>query len=146
MDIKKKDIRIFMDLCNNSNGILGFTMNRRYDMEPREIVDFILLYQERGLISCDDEYRLNITDKGKEVLNNILASMKQSPVKERSSYFEEQLLPFQIAINEPYIPNITFLEELRQKINMEGAMTETSKQECSRSDIAKAIDHPATDS
>lgn len=108
MDIRRKDIKIFQDLNSSSNGIIGFTMSRRYNMEPREIIDFILKYQEKELITCDSEYKLCITEKGKAALAAQLAMIKPMPKSERSQYFEEHALPFQLDINEPYIPSITF--------------------------------------
>ena len=109
MDIKRKYIRLFLDLNNNEKGILAFTASKRYGLEVGDIMSFLSEYKEKGYVKCDSDYRITITDEGRATLERVLADKRSKPYLKGSGYFDEMKTESKMAINEPYIPMVDFL-------------------------------------
>lgn len=109
MDIKRRYIQLFLDLNSSSNGLLGFTISNRYNLSPTDVVDFILEYQKKGFITCDDEYRIQITDAGRDAILTLYERGITTRYYNGSDYFDEVCAENKIAINEPYLPRKDFL-------------------------------------
>lgn len=58
MDIKRKYIELFLDLNKSENGLLGFTLSNRYNLSVTDVISFMIEYQKKGYITCDNEYRI----------------------------------------------------------------------------------------
>ena len=50
MDIKRKYIRLFLDLNNNEKGVLAFTASKRYGLEVGDIMTFLSEYKEKRYV------------------------------------------------------------------------------------------------
>ncbi len=109
MDIKRKYIRLFLDLNNNEKGVLAFTASKRYGLEVGDIMTFLSEYKEKRYVKCDSDYRITITDEGRAALNRVLADKRYKPYINGSDYFDEMKTESKMAINEPYIPKVDFL-------------------------------------
>ena len=109
MDIKRKYIRLFLDLNNNEKGVLAFTASKRYGLEVGDIMTFLSEYKEKRYVKCDSDYRITITDEGRAALDRVLADKRSKPYIKGSDYFDEMKTESKMAINEPYIPKVDFL-------------------------------------
>ncbi len=124
MDIKLKYRYIFYDLFKSDNGLLAYTLHRRYQIEPSEAVDFMNQYEADGIITVDDELRIKLTNKGRESMNEILAKFQNlSSEGNELSYLDRIKINDKIDIFEPYLPDILFYFRYKN----EGSNKETSK-------------------
>ena len=127
MDIKRKYIQLFLDLNKSVKGLLGFTISNRYNLSTADVISFMMEYQRKGYISCDSEYRIRITEKGRTAIATLYERGITSAHYKGSDYFDAVSSKNSIAINEPYLPKIDFLSNGKQKIIKEGRIQETRK-------------------
>lgn len=110
MDIKRKYIRLFLDLNNNEKGVLAFTASKRYGLEVNDILSFLSEYKEKGYVKCDSDYRITITNEGRAAIERLMADNNVESYTKGSDYFDEMKTESRMAINEPYIPKFDFLK------------------------------------
>lgn len=111
MEIQKKYIQLFYDLNLSEKGLLAFTIHNRYNLTPTEVISFITYYREKGFITCDEEYKIKITESGRAAILKIQEKRQINvPHTKGSEYFNEQRTTNRIVINEPYIPNADFMK------------------------------------
>lgn len=111
MEIQKKYIQLFYDLNLSEKGLLAFTVHSRYNLTPTDVISFISIYKEKGFITCDNEYRIKITEPGRAAILKIQEERKINvPHTKGAEYFVEQQTTNRLAINEPYIPNADFMK------------------------------------
>lgn len=113
MGIKKNLYDTLLDeLYHSDRGLLAISLLERYSMTANELFKFIDLYSEQGIIEVDDENHIMLTESGRNQLlqGNVHVSYLDSV----------KTLYNKIPINEPYLPNISFIKDL------EGRRKETS--------------------
>lgn len=115
MDIKRKYIQLFLDLNKSEKGLLGFTLSNRYNLNATDIISFIIEYQKKGYISCDNEYRIKITANGRAAIATMYERGIASAHYKGSDYFDDVSSKNRIAINEPYLPKFDFLNHGKSK-------------------------------
>ena len=127
MDIKRRYIQIFLDLNKSENGLLGFTISNRYCLSPTDVISFIMEYKKKEYITCDAEYRIKITDRGRSAVESLF---KRDIIKEHykgSNYFNERRIDSFIAINEPYLPKMDFQHSGNTKKEKQGGEKEETR-------------------
>lgn len=127
MDIKRKYIQLFLDLNKSEKGLLGFTLSNRYSLSATDVISFMIEYQKKGYISCDNEYRIKITAEGRAAINTLYERGITSVHYKGSDYFDDVSSNNSIAINEPYLPKIDFLNQGKSKKTKAERMRETRK-------------------
>lgn len=113
MGIKKNLYETLLDdLYHSEKGLLAILLIERYSMTANELFKFIDLYSEQGIIEVDDENHIMLTESGRNqfLQGSVHVSFLDSV---KTSYNK-------IPINEPYLPNISFIKDL------EGRRKETS--------------------
>lgn len=120
MDIKRKYIELFLDLNKSENGLLGFTLSNRYNLSVTDVISFMIEYQKKGYITCDNEYRIKITADGIAAIATLYEQGITSEYYKGSDYFDEVSSKNSIAINEPYLPKMDFLNHGKSKKNKGG--------------------------
>lgn len=105
MGIKKNLHEALLDeLFHSEKGLLAISLLERYSMTANELFKFIDTYTELSIIEIDEENHIMLTEKGR---NQFLQGGVQI------SYLNSIKTPYsKITINEPYIPNITFIKDL----------------------------------
>ena len=109
MEIKRRYIDLFLSLGNCRNGLLGYTISNRFDLTPSDVIAFIMEYQKKGLITCDDEYRIKITEAGRAAIDSLYENGVVTEDTHGSKYFEGMRMENRLKINEPYLPTKDFL-------------------------------------
>ena len=120
MDIKRKYIQLFLDLNKSEKGLLGFTLSNRYNLSVTDVISFMIEYQKKGYITCDNEYRIKITADGIAAIATLYERGITSEYYKGSVYFDEVSSKNSIAINEPYLPKMDFLNHGKSKKNKGG--------------------------
>ena len=120
MDIKRKYIQLFLDLNKSEKGLLGFTLSNRYNLSVTDVISFMIEYQKKGYITCDNEYRIKITADGIAAIATLYERGITSEYYKGSDYFDEVSSKNSIAINEPYLPKMDFLNHGKSKKNKGG--------------------------
>ena len=120
MDIKRKYIQLFLDLNKNEKGLLVFTLSNRYNLSATDVISFMIEYQKKGYITCDNEYRIKITADGIAAIAALHERGITSEYYKGSDYFDEVSSKNSIAINEPYLPKMDFLNHGKLKKNKGG--------------------------
>lgn len=120
MDIKRKYIELFLDLNKSENGLLGFTLSNRYNLSVTDVISFMIEYQKKGYITCDNEYRIKITADGIAAIATLYEQGITSEYYKGSDYFDEVSSKNSIAINKPYLPKMDFLNHGKSKKNKGG--------------------------
>ena len=120
MDIKRKYIQLFLDLNKSEKGLLGFTLSNRYNLSATDVVSFMIEYQKKGYITCDNEYRIRITADGIAAIAALHERGITSEYYKGSDYVDEVSSKNSIAINEPYLPKMDFLNHGKAKKNKGG--------------------------
>lgn len=115
MDIKRKYIQLFLDLNKSEKGLLGFTLSNRYNLSATDVISFMIEYQKKGYITCDNEYRIRITADGIAAIAALHERGITSEYYKGSDYFDEVSSKNSIAINEPYLPKMDFLNHGKSK-------------------------------
>lgn len=115
MEIKNRFVELFLELNKKSNGILGFTISQVYGLTPSDVIEFIMEYQKKGFITCDDEYRIKVTDAGRAAIESLYEKGITSKYTHGSDYFENMSIESRIKINEPYLPTTDFLISGKKK-------------------------------
>ena len=109
MEIKRRYIDLFLSLENCRNGLLGYTISNRFDLTPSDVIAFIMEYQKKGFITCDDEYRIKITEAGRAAIDSLYENGVVTEYTHGSKYFEGMCMENRLKINEPYLPTKDFL-------------------------------------
>lgn len=120
MDIKHKYIQLFLDLNKSEKGLLGFTLSNRYNLSTKDVISFMIEYQKKGYITCDNEYRIRITADGIAAIATLHERGITPEYYKGSDYFDEVSSKNSIAINEPYLPKMDFLNHGKSKKNKGG--------------------------
>ena len=120
MDIKRKYIQSFLDLNKSEKGLLGFTLSNRYNLSATDVISFMIEYQKKGYITCDNEYRIKITADGIAAIATLHERGITSEYYKGSDYFDEVSSKNSIAINEPYLPKMDFLNHGKSNKNKGG--------------------------
>lgn len=120
MDIKRKYIQLFLDLNKSEKGLLGFTLSNRYNLSTTDVISFMIEYQKKGYITCDNEYRIRITADGIAAIATLHERGITLEYYKGSDYFDEVSSKNSIAINEPYLPKMDFLNHGKSKKNKGG--------------------------
>ena len=89
MDIKRKYIQLFLDLNKSEKGLLGFTLSNRYNLSTTDVISFMIEYQKKGYITCDNEYRIRITADGIAAIATLHERGITSEYYKGSDYFDE---------------------------------------------------------
>lgn len=115
MDIKRRYIDLFLSLGNCKNGLLGYTISNRFDLSPSDVIAFIMEYQKKGFVTCDDEYRIKITEAGRAAIDSLYENGVVTEYTHGSEYFEGMRIENRLKINEPYLPTTDFLNTGKKK-------------------------------
>ena len=111
---------MFLDLNKSEKGLLGFTLSNRYNLSATDVISFMIEYQKKGYITCDNEYRIKITADGIAAIATLYERGITSEYYKGSDYFDEVSSKNSIAINEPYLPKMNFLNHGKSKKNKGG--------------------------
>lgn len=99
MELEKK---ILKDLFESIDGLFAYTFYSRYKIEPDEIIKFISKYEEKGVITFDNN-KINLSKEGREI---ILKQQFQPKIAgNKFSNIPKEFLSSKLNINEPYLPN-----------------------------------------
>lgn len=115
MEIKRRYIDLFLSLGNCKNGLLGYTISNRFDLSPSDVIAFIMEYQKKGFVTCDDEYRIKITEAGRAAIDSLYENGVVTEYTHGSKYFEGMRIENRLKINEPYLPTTDFLNTGKKK-------------------------------
>ena len=115
MEIKRRYIDLFLSLGNCKNGLLGYTISNRFDLSPSDVIAFIMEYQKKGFVTCDDEYRIKITEAGRAAIDSLYENGVVTEYTHGSKYFEGMRIENRLKINEPYLPTTDFLNTGNKK-------------------------------
>ncbi len=95
--------KILKDLFESVDGLFAYTFYSRYRIEPDEIIKFITKYEEKGIITFDDN-KINLSKEGREIILKQKFQPKTSGNK--FANIPKEFLASKLKINEPYLPNI----------------------------------------
>ncbi|MCQ2159477.1 MAG: hypothetical protein MJY97_00125 [Bacteroidales bacterium] len=102
-----------MDLFSSPQGLYSFTLHTRYGISPSEIIAFIEEYDTSGVISMDENQRITLTSKGKELISGLITGVKEQVIHD-SDYICAISAP-SIDYLQPYLPKIDVCEKLLSK-------------------------------
>lgn len=95
--------KILKDLFESIDGLFAYTFYSRYRIEPDEIIKFITKYEEKGIITFDDN-KINLSKEGREII--LKQKFQPKPTGNKFANIPKEFLASKLKINEPYLPNI----------------------------------------
>lgn len=116
MDIKEATVQLVKDLYASENGLLPFTLYRRYGVTPKVLVDIVKGLQEKCYLQLGKDNRLILTPKGRENAEGIIANQKKNTGENMDSEFFINIAGILMGKREPFLPSKQFFE----KYNREG--------------------------
>lgn len=104
MDIRYKYKQILENLFVSKEGLQLYTINRRFNITPSRLVDFINEFSASGVIRVDDATTVTLTDKGRGNFLKIIPDLFKDTDFLNESYLKKKLLkPMEKYY--PYIPS-----------------------------------------
>ena len=114
MEIEKIDYLLLKELLKNREGVLAISLAKKFTIPLSDFLDFINRKIQKKIISLTPENKIVLTESGIKQLQPHFDKTKAKG----SLYFDLQRLDKgQIDINEPYIPNIDFINDFKGKAN-----------------------------
>lgn len=106
MKISKTDIKILVDLYKSVNGLRPYIFYQRYKYGPATVFKTTSKFTDKNFIT-NKEDKLIITKTGREFVeqNRFIFN------KNKFERIPKEFLVPKLAINEPYLPNITKLSK-----------------------------------
>ncbi|AEE20862.1 hypothetical protein [Dokdonia sp. 4H-3-7-5] len=95
--------KILKDLFESIDGLYAYTFYSRYKIEPDEIIKFISKYQEKGVVTFDDN-KINLSKEGREII--LKQQFQPKTAGNKFANIPKEFLASKLKINEPYLPNI----------------------------------------
>jgi hypothetical protein len=94
--------KILKDLFESIDGLFAYTFYSRYKIEPDEIIKFISKYEEKNIVTFDNN-KIILTKEGRDI---ILKQQFQPKVAgNKFANIPKEFLASKLKINEPYLPN-----------------------------------------
>ncbi len=114
MDIEKINHLLLNELLKEKEGILAISLAKKFTIPLSDFLVFINRNIQKKIISLNQENKIVLTESGIKQLQPHFDKIKAKA----PSYFDLQRLDKeQIDINEPYIPNINFINDFKGKAN-----------------------------
>lgn len=106
MKITKSDIKILVDLYNSVDGLTPYVFYKRHKYGPATVHKATSKFKDKGFIITSED-KLIITKAGREYVerNKFIFN------KNKFERIPKEFLVPKLAINEPYLPNITKLSK-----------------------------------
>ena len=101
-------------------GAILLILTQRSSQKFGDVLGIMIEYQKKGYITCDNEYRIRITTDGIAAIAALHERGITSEYYKGSDYFDEVSSKNSIAINEPYLPKMDFLNHGKVKKNKGG--------------------------
>ena len=115
MDTKEVTIQLVKDLMASENGLLPFTLYKRYGVTPMELVQIVKRLQSKGYLQIQPNNRLILTKEGRENAEGLIASMNQiARIRMDSSYFLN-ITGNLLDRKKPFLPSRKFFEQLEKE-------------------------------
>lgn len=114
MDIREVKIRLLKDLFASETGLLPYTLYKRYDVMPVDLVRVVKQLQKEGIVQLVNANRIFLTRVGREKTEGLISSLTKKENRRQSKYINL------ITINKldkriPYIPRIHFFEQYKKE-------------------------------
>lgn len=115
MDTKEATIQLVKDLMASDNGLLPYTLYKRYGVTPIKLVQIVKRLQLKGYLQIQTGNRLILTKEGREKAGGFIANMcRISRAKTDSAYFMS-IKGYLLDRGNPFLPSKKFFEQLNRK-------------------------------
>ena len=94
--------KILKDLFESIDGLFAYTFYSRYKIEPDKIIKFISKYEEKGIVTFDNN-KINLSKEGREII--LKQQLQPKIAGNRFDNIPNEFLASKLGINEPYLPN-----------------------------------------
>jgi hypothetical protein len=119
MDTKEATVQLVKDLMASDNGLLPFTLYKRYGVTPMELVQIVKRLQSKGYLQIQTNNRLVLTKEGRENAEGFISCLlKASRVRMDSAFFIS-ITNNILDRRKPFLPSRLFFEQYNKK---EGVM------------------------
>ena len=115
MDTKETTVQLVKDLMASDNGLLPFTLYKRYGVTPMELVQIVKRLQSKGYLQIQANNRLVLTKEGRENAEGLIASMSRiARVRMDSAYFIN-ITGYLMDRRKPFLPSRHFFEQMKKE-------------------------------
>ena len=120
MKITKSDIKILVDLYNSVDGLTPYVFYQRHKYGPETVYKAISKFIGKGYILTEQD-KLIITKVGREFVEQKRFNFDEN----KFDRIPKEFLVPKLAINEPYLPNVTKLSKKILNLQKNGDGQET---------------------
>ncbi len=111
MDTKEATVQLVRDLLTSENGLLPYTLYKRYGITPMVLVQIVKRLQAKGYILILPNNRLVLTKDGRDNAEGFIASLsRMARVRMDSAYFIS-ITGNILSKRNPYLPSKQFFEQ-----------------------------------
>lgn len=114
MDIEKIDHLLLKELLKSREGILAISLAKKFTIPLSDFLDFINRNIQKKIISLTSENKIVLTESG---IKRLQPHFDKTKAKVPLYLDLQRLDKEKIDINEPYIPNIDFINDFKGKVN-----------------------------
>ena len=111
MDIRFTYKQLFEHLFRNKDGLQLYTIYRRFNLSPSQVVTFVNKYNDLGIISITDDSTVMLTLKGRNNLSQVISHLFQDNNFTDTTYLSIRLHT-PIDKYSPYIPSDIIINQL----------------------------------
>lgn len=118
MDIRYKYKQILENLYVSKEGLQLYTINRRFNITPSRLIEFINRFSTSGIIAVEDGSTVLLTDNGRRNFHKIIPELYKDWSFCNESYLQERLFKPTEKYS-PYIPSDIIRLDKPQQISEE---------------------------
>ena len=115
MDTKEATIQLVRDLMASDNGLLPFTLYKRYEVTPMRLVQIVKRLQSKGFLQIQTNNRLVLSQKGRDNAEGLIASMSRIARVRMDAAYIKNISVNQLDKSKPFLPSRLFFEQLNKE-------------------------------
>jgi hypothetical protein len=115
MDTREAIVQLVKDLMASDNGLLPFTLYKRYGVTPMELVQMVKRLQSKGYLQIQTNNRLVLTKDGRENAEGFIASMSRIARARMDSTYFINIAGNLLDRRTPFLPSRRFFEQIKKE-------------------------------
>ena len=115
MDTREAIVQLVKDLMASDNGLLPFTLYKRYGVTPMELVQMVKRLQSKGYLQIQTNNRLVLTKDGRENAEGFIASMSRTARARMDSTYFINIAGNLLDRRTPFLPSRRFFEQINKE-------------------------------
>lgn len=115
MDIREVKVQLLKDLFASETGLLPYTLYKRYDVTPVDLVRVVKQLQKEGIVQLVNDNRTLLTKVGREKTEGLISSLTKKENKRIQSKYINSITINKLDKKIPYIPRIHFFEQYKKE-------------------------------